>query len=42
MDQEGWAAIRVVCDLPRLRELHTTMGDIRIIANSQGESQTQI
>ena len=36
MDRDGWATIKVVCELPRLKELHTTMGDIRLIVNGEG------
>ena len=39
MGDAGWATIRVVCDLPKLKELHTTMGDIRLIVNGEGGNQ---
>ena len=36
MDKQGWATLKVVCDLPRLRELRATLGDVRLIINGEG------
>ena len=36
MDDQGWAAIETVRDLPRLFELRTTMGDSMLILNWAG------
>ena len=38
MTEEGWTTVKVVCNLPRLQELHTTMGDIRLIVNGEGDN----
>lgn len=39
MDGAGCEAIKEVCDLPRLREMHTTMGDIRLIAPGEDDNR---
>ena len=39
MGRVGWTTIKVVCDLPRLREFNTTMGDLRLIANGDGDNR---
>ena len=42
MDDEGWLPIQHVCNLRRLRELNTTMGDIRLIVNGGGDANNKL
>ena len=36
MGSVGWTTIKVICDLPKLKEMHTAVGDICLIANGEG------
>ena len=38
MEDDGKTTVRVVCDLPKLRDLHSTMGGIRLIADGDGDN----
>ena len=38
MGDEGCVPVRTVCELRRLKELHTTIGDIRLIAAVGGDN----
>ena len=38
MDNERWVPVRTVCELKRLKELHASMGDIRLVVVDGGDN----
>ena len=39
MGDDGWATVKAIFDIQRLRDIRATIGDIRFIANLEGGAQ---